>query len=166
MISVTSKKMTNTGVVVDSEVVLHPIVSDISVKIEVGAISFLEVVLSENFGFIKGLEEVNGVSYKSNRIGDFLELKCINKDNNTWQLINGKGIWRASNGKWFNLNEIAIMSSQANIAQSDLPNSAATDVSGLNTWINSNLVPLVNAIKKSQNDELNNQRRSGHQSTV
>ncbi|WP_448138024.1 right-handed parallel beta-helix repeat-containing protein [Sphingobacterium siyangense] len=50
-----------------------------------------------------------------------------------------------------------------NITQSDLSNTAASDVAGLSTWINSNLVPLVNAIKASQNDELSNQRTSGQQ---
>ncbi|RKF31936.1 hypothetical protein BCY89_17460 [Sphingobacterium siyangense] len=50
-----------------------------------------------------------------------------------------------------------------NISQPDLSNTTASDVAGLSTWINTNLIPLVNAIKTSQNDELNNQRTAGQQ---
>ncbi|KKO89060.1 hypothetical protein AAW12_23150 [Sphingobacterium sp. Ag1] len=49
------------------------------------------------------------------------------------------------------------------ITQADLTSTTASDVAGLSTWINSNLVPLVNAIKASQNDELSNQRTAGQQ---
>lgn len=55
---------------------------------------------------------------------------------------------------------------QNNISQGDLVNTSASDVAGLVSYINSNIVPLVNAIKKSQNDELNNQRTAGQQSTI
>lgn len=55
---------------------------------------------------------------------------------------------------------------QNNIYQNDLVNTSASDVAGLVSYINSNIVPLVNAIKKSQNDELNNQRTAGQQSTI
>ena len=50
-----------------------------------------------------------------------------------------------------------------NINELDLSNTTASDVAGLSTWINTNLIPLVNAIKASQNDELNNQRTAGQQ---
>jgi len=50
-----------------------------------------------------------------------------------------------------------------NINQPDLSNTTASDVAGLTAWINTNLVPLVNAIKTSQNDELNSQRTAGQQ---
>ncbi|MNV87438.1 hypothetical protein D3C71_1815590 [compost metagenome] len=49
------------------------------------------------------------------------------------------------------------------ITQADLTSTTASDVAGLSTWINTNLVPLVNAIKASQNDELSNQRTAGQQ---
>jgi len=50
-----------------------------------------------------------------------------------------------------------------NIIHPDLSNTTASDVAGLSAWINTNLVPLVNAIKTSQNDELSNQRTAGQQ---
>lgn len=50
-----------------------------------------------------------------------------------------------------------------NINQPDLSNTTASDVAGLTAWINTNLVPLVNAIKTSQNDELSSQRFAGQQ---
>lgn len=49
------------------------------------------------------------------------------------------------------------------ITQADLTSTTASGVAGLTTWINANLVPLVNAIKASQNDELSSQRTAGQQ---
>lgn len=50
-----------------------------------------------------------------------------------------------------------------NISQADLVNTTAADVAALVSYINTSVVPLVNAIKASQNTELTNQRTAGQQ---
>ncbi|WP_223583054.1 hypothetical protein [Sphingobacterium sp. GVS05A] len=71
-----------------------------------------------------------------------------------------RGIWREDVNNYFFNNSSAV----ANVSNANLSNTTATDVAGLVSWINSDLIPLVNANKTQLNAKLESDRASGQQS--
>lgn len=136
------KKFTNEGATSETLVVLYNTVNRNVVRVEVMDNQYIGVTNAESFGYIKGLENVTGTVFRSNVKGDFLDLKCIDKTNNIWQLVGGKGKWQSTvSGRVFNLDEESIMSNQ--------PESTATDLDGLKSDFNELLFKLKNAYRMS-----------------
>ncbi|WP_418360532.1 hypothetical protein [Sphingobacterium detergens] len=72
-----------------------------------------------------------------------------------------RGIWREDVNNYFFNKSSAV----ANVSNANLSNTTATDVAGLVSWINSDLIPLVNANKTQLNAKLESDRASGQQSS-
>ncbi|MBB1643045.1 right-handed parallel beta-helix repeat-containing protein [Sphingobacterium sp. UME9] len=72
-----------------------------------------------------------------------------------------RGVWREEVNNYFFNKSSAV----ANISNTNLSNTTATDVAGLVSWINSDLIPLVNANKTQLNAKLESDRASGQQSS-
>lgn len=68
-----------------------------------------------------------------------------------------RGIWREDVNNYF-------FNKSSAVANANLSNTTATDVAGLVSWINSDLIPLVNANKTQLNAKLESDRASGQQS--
>lgn len=127
-------------------------------------------------GSVVGFPESNNSNLTSASVGNFIELKCIDSDTNTWAVEKIRGRFTAGIGSSSNAYDsmpsrassslrgiVYQTASQGDITLPNLNTLTADEVSAVVSWINNNLIPLVNAIKSSQNTELQNQRDANQQ---
>lgn len=177
--ALTPSKVTNKGAIGVSYITINPYFRGYRLTLEVVEPYIFGIQNQNNFK-ISGYEDVAAGLLTSNRVGDTVTIEYI-KDN-TWAIIDIQGRWSVMGLNAINFiipatttksGGVRQTTAQTNISQADLANIATADGSdaattqalanAIKSYINTNVVPLVNAIKASQNTELTNQRTAGQQ---